>query len=33
MKSTNPTIYTGPELEELRQLVAGSRARLAELAL
>ena len=27
----NPIIYTSPELEELRQLVAGARAQLAEL--
>src|ERR1035438_6136432 len=31
MKTTNPVIYTNPELEELRQLVAGARAQLAEL--
>ncbi len=31
MKTTLPTIYTSPELEQLRQLVAGARARLAEL--
>ena len=28
---TTPTIYTSPELEQLRQLVAGARAQLAEL--
>jgi hypothetical protein len=28
---TSPTIYVSPELEELRQLVAGARAQLAEL--
>src|ERR1017187_8696761 len=31
MKTTIPTIYTSPELEQLRQLVAGARAQLAEL--
>jgi hypothetical protein len=31
MKKTNPVIYTSPELEQLRQLVAGARAQLAEL--
>ena len=31
MKMTTPIIYTSPELEELRQLVAGARAQLAEL--
>jgi hypothetical protein len=31
MKTTSPIIYVNPELEELRQLVAGARARLAEL--
>jgi DNA polymerase-3 subunit epsilon len=31
MKTTTPIIYTSPELEELRQLVAGARAQLAEL--
>ena len=31
MKATNPIIYVSPELEQLRQLVAGARARLAEL--
>jgi DNA polymerase-3 subunit epsilon len=31
MKTTTPTIYTSPELEQLRQLVAGARAQLAEL--
>src|ERR1035437_3856918 len=29
--TTNPILYVSPELEELRQLVAGARARLAEL--
>jgi hypothetical protein len=29
---TTPIIYTSPELEQLRQLVAGARAQLAELA-
>ncbi len=29
--NTNPIIYTSPELEQLRQLVAGTRAQLAEL--
>jgi DNA polymerase-3 subunit epsilon len=31
MKTTAPIIYASPELEELRQLVAGARAQLAEL--
>ena len=31
MKTTNPVIYVSPELEQLRQLVAGARAQLAEL--
>jgi DNA polymerase-3 subunit epsilon len=31
MKTTSPTIYTSPELDQLRQLVAGARAQLAEL--
>jgi hypothetical protein len=31
MKTTTPIIYTNPELEQLRQLVAGARAQLAEL--
>ena len=31
MKTTTPIIYTSPELEQLRQLVAGARAQLAEL--
>ncbi len=31
MKTTSPIIYTSPELEQLRQLVAGARAQLAEL--
>jgi hypothetical protein len=31
MKTTPPAIYASPELEELRQVVAGARARLAEL--
>ena len=31
MKTTNPVIYANPELEQLRQLVAGARAQLAEL--
>src|SRR5712671_2526166 len=31
MKATEPVIYTNPELEQLRQLVAGARAQLAEL--
>jgi hypothetical protein len=31
MKTTTPIIYTSPELEELRQLVMGARAQLAEL--
>ena len=31
MKTTNPIIYTSPELEQLHQLVAGARAQLAEL--
>ena len=31
MKTTTPTIYASPELEQLRQLVAGARAQLAEL--
>src|SRR5271170_6443799 len=31
MKSANPILYVSPELEELRQLVAGVRAQLAEL--
>jgi DNA polymerase-3 subunit epsilon len=31
MKTTNPILYTSPELEQLRQLVAGARAQLAEL--
>src|SRR5277367_2089890 len=31
MKITNPAIYASPELEQLRQLVAGARAQLAEL--
>jgi uncharacterized phage infection (PIP) family protein YhgE len=31
MKTATPTIYTSPELEQLRQLVAGARAQLAEL--
>jgi DNA polymerase-3 subunit epsilon len=31
MKTTNPIIYVSPELEQLRQLVAGARAQLAEL--
>src|ERR1035437_8041449 len=31
MKTTSPVIYASPELEQLRQLVAGARARLAEL--
>ena len=31
MNPTNPTIYISPELEQLRQLVAGARAQLAEL--
>jgi hypothetical protein len=31
MKTTTPIIYASPELEELRQLVAGARAQLAEL--
>src|ERR1035437_10017330 len=29
--TTNPILYVSPELEELRQLVAGARARLADL--
>ena len=31
MKTTDPIIYASPELEQLRQLVAGARAQLAEL--
>jgi hypothetical protein len=31
MKTTTPIIYTSPELEQLRQLVADARAQLAEL--
>ena len=31
MKTTNPILYVSPELEQLRQLVAGVRAQLAEL--
>ncbi|MFM2294323.1 MAG: hypothetical protein RLZZ350_736 [Verrucomicrobiota bacterium] len=31
MKTTSPIIYTSPDLEQLRQLVAGARAQLAEL--
>jgi hypothetical protein len=31
MKTTDPVIYVSPELEQLRQLVAGARAQLAEL--
>lgn len=31
MKTTKPAIFISPELEELRQLVAGARAQLAEL--
>jgi DNA polymerase-3 subunit epsilon len=31
MKTTTPIIYASPELEQLRQLVAGARAQLAEL--
>jgi hypothetical protein len=31
MKATTPIIYTSPELEQVRQLVAGARAQLAEL--
>jgi hypothetical protein len=31
MKNTSPTIYFSPELEQLRQLVAGARSQLAEL--
>ena len=31
MEITKPVIYIDPELEQLRQLVAGARARLAEL--
>jgi DNA repair exonuclease SbcCD ATPase subunit len=31
MKASTPAIYTSPELEQLRQLVAGARSRLAEL--
>jgi hypothetical protein len=31
MKTSKPIIYTTPELEQLRQLVAGARAQLAEL--
>ncbi len=31
MKTTSPIIYASPELEQLRQLVAGARAQLAEL--
>ena len=31
MKATTPIIYASPELEQLRQLVAGARAQLAEL--
>jgi hypothetical protein len=31
MKTSSPAIYTNPELQELRRLVAGARARLAEL--
>ena len=31
MKTTNPIVYVSPELEQLRQLVAGARAHLAEL--
>jgi DNA polymerase-3 subunit epsilon len=31
MKTTTPIIYISPELEKLRQLVAGARAQLAEL--
>ena len=31
MNATSPAISVSPELEELRQLVAGARARLAEL--
>jgi DNA polymerase-3 subunit epsilon len=31
MKTTNPILYVSPELEQLRQLVAGARAQLAEL--
>jgi hypothetical protein len=33
MKTTKPILYISPELEQLRQLVAGARAQLAELAL
>ena len=31
MKTSKPILYTSPELEQLRQLVAGARAQLAEL--
>jgi DNA polymerase-3 subunit epsilon len=31
MKTAKPILYTSPELEQLRQLVAGTRAQLAEL--
>jgi DNA polymerase-3 subunit epsilon len=31
MKTTTPVIYTNPELDQLRQLVAGARSQLAEL--
>ena len=31
MKTTTPTVFVRPELEQLRQLVAGARAQLAEL--
>ena len=31
MKTTSPIIYASPEMEQLRQLVAGARAQLAEL--
>jgi DNA polymerase-3 subunit epsilon len=31
IKTTNPTLYVSQELEQLRQLVAGARSRLAEL--
>src|ERR1039457_3327219 len=31
MKTSKPAIYVSPELDQLRQLVAGARAQLAEL--
>ena len=30
MKTTNPVIYVSPELEQLRQLMASARVKLAE---